>query len=75
MGSNPTDFIFPLFSVKNKKKRTCASVRAGDVNVNDSLLLNTTVEHGKGRAPETSVTKSVIVNWRTRKHLVYWLHR
>ena len=63
VGSNPTDVIFPLFSGKRKKEiNFFASVRAGDVNGHDSLLLSTTVVRGEGGAPEIPVKKSVRVN-------------
>ena len=55
--------FFPLFlSPEEKKKNVFMSVRAGDVNGYDSLLLCTTVVCGEGRAPEIPVTKSVRVN-------------
>ena len=42
LGSSPTDVILPLFPGKNKGNYVFASVRAGDVNGYDSLLLCTT---------------------------------
>ena len=68
--------ISAFFREKQKKEMTSfASVRAGDVNDHDSLFPSTTVVRGEGREPRRYPgTKSVRVNWRTRKHVFRWLY-
>ena len=56
-------FHISAFFQENKKGNDVfASVRAGDVNGYDSLLLSTTVVGDEGKALEIPVTKSVRVN-------------
>ena len=57
----PTSYFRFSPGKKEKGDDIFASVRAGDVNCYDSLLLSTTVVRGEGIAPEIPVTKLVRV--------------
>ena len=50
-----TSYISAFFREKHKGNNVFASMRAGDVNGYDSLLLSTTVVRGEGREPRRSL--------------------
>lgn len=78
VGSNPIDFIFPLFLPGEKRDLfiVFSSLRAGNANSCDRLLLsNNVIVSGEGRTLEIPADKVVQNRFtRTLNHIFGWLY-